>query len=147
MNIHTLKRSLACTLSYVLLAFTLSASQPIQLTAILNLTETGITTGLSVSGLYVPLTGSKYIQLVQSIPTTSGGTAINVTGLANIGYCEFINLDTVNYVQLMTAVSGTVVIRVNPGDAQLFRFDPSITAPAMIAHTGAVLIQYLCIEN
>lgn len=131
----------------LLVAVALTASQPIQLTAILNLTETGVATGLSVSGLYVSLSGSRYIQLVQQFPTTAGGTAINVTGLSNIGYCEFVNLDATNYVDIMTAVSGTAFARLQPGDAHLFRFTPAITAPAALAHTAAVNVQLLCIEN
>jgi hypothetical protein len=140
----TFKR-IACGL--MLMAVALTAAQPVQLTAILTLSATGITTGLSVPGLYVAQSGTRYLQGVQTFPITSGGTALNVTGLANIGYCQFVNLDVTNYVQLMTAVSGTVVLRMVAGDAQLFRFDPSITAPAFIAHTASVSIQYLCLEN
>jgi hypothetical protein len=142
-----LKRSLIALLA---LAVTLCASQPIQLTAILNLTETGITTGLSVSGLYVPLTGSKYSQFVMAVPTTSGGTSIPLSSLANIGYCEFVNLDPTNYVDVLTAVtgsSGVAFARLMPGDAHLFRFTPAVTAPAMLAHTASVNVQLLCIEN
>ena len=142
---HIVKRIL-CGL--LLAAVAVTASQPIQLTAILNLTETGVSTGLSVSGLYVPMTGSRYTQGVMNVPTTSTGTAIPAGGLANFGYCLFQNLDATNYATLLTATGpGTAILRLMPGDAQLFRLDPSITAPALLAHTAALNVQYLCTEN
>jgi hypothetical protein len=128
-------------------ALSLAASQPIQLTTVLTLSATGITTQQSVPGLYVAWAGSTFAQGVQAIPTTSGGTALNISNLPNVGYCTFQNLDPANYVQILTAVSGTVFARLVAGDSHLFRFDPSVTAPAMIAHTATVSIQYLCLSN
>lgn len=144
---NTFKRTMA---GLLLVAVSLCASQPIQLTAILNLTETGVTTGLQVSGLYVALSGSKYSQFVMNVPTTSGGTTIPLSNLSNIGYCEFQNLDVTNYVDVLTAVtgsSGVAFARLLPGDAHLFRFTPAVTAPALLAHTATVNVQLLCIEN
>jgi hypothetical protein len=141
---NTLKRSFCALL---LVAVALTAATPIQLTAILTLSETGITTGLSVPGLYVALSGSKYSQQVMAVPTTSGGTAIPVSSLANLGYTEIQNLDPTNYCDILTAVSGTAFIRLQPGDVALFRFNPAITAPAALAHTAPTNLQFLIIEN
>lgn len=123
-------------------------SQPIQLTAQLSLTETNVNTALSVAGLYVAQSGVRYTQNIQSVPTTAGGTAIPLGGLGSgtLGYAMFVNLDATNYVDILSAVSGTALIRLLPGETALFRFTAGITAPAMLAHTGAVAVQYLICE-
>jgi hypothetical protein len=93
------------------------------------------------------ITGVNFTENTMTVPTTSTGTAIPLGGLGNLGLAMFINLDPTNYVEIMTAVSGTKIIKMLPGDYALFRFDPSITAPAAIAHTAAVQLQYLILEN
>ena len=120
---------------------------PIQVTAILGYTATGINAQLQTAGLAVSMTGSKYVEGVMSVPTTAGGTAIPVSALANLGYAMLVNMDPTNYVQLLSAASGTVLIKLLPGDIALFRFDGGITAPALLAHTAAVNVQYLILEN
>src|ERR1035438_3031681 len=82
-----------------------------------------------------------------SVPTTSGGTAIPVSALANLGYAMFVNMDPTNYVQLLSAASGTVLIKLLPGDVALFRFDGGITAAALLAHTAACNVQFVILEN
>ena len=124
-------------------------SLPIQLTAQLALTESGVSVQLGASGVYVAIAGSKYAQQVMSVPTTSGGTAIPVSSLTNVGYALFINLDAVNYVDVYTAVtgsSGVAFARLLPGDVHLFRFTPAITAPALLAHTAACQVEMLLLE-
>lgn len=140
----TFKRIFAVSL---LLAIALSATQPIQLTTILSETLTGISTQLAVSGQYVTQSGSRYTQGVMHVPTTAGGTAIPVSSLSNLGYAMFVNLDATNYVDIMSATSGTAFVRLQPGDSALFRFTSTITAPAMLAHTGACDVQFLIMEN
>jgi hypothetical protein len=92
------------------------------------------------------ITGKNYIFDSMSVPTTSGGTAIPVSGLANVGWAMFWNLDPTNYVDIMTVASGTAFIRLLPGECALFRFTPGITAPAMLAHTAACVVQFLILE-
>jgi hypothetical protein len=121
-------------------------SLPIQLTAQLALTESGVSVQLGASGVYVAIAGSKYAQQVMSVPTTSGGTAIPVSSLANVGYALFINLDPTNYCDILTAASGTAFARLLPGDVHLFRFTPAITAPALLAHTAACQVEMLLLE-
>jgi hypothetical protein len=96
----------------------------------------------------VAITGSHFIQATMSVPTTSGGTAIPVTDLANLGLACFQNLDPTNYIDLLSAASGTAFARLLPGDPPfLFRFNPGITAPAALAHTAACNLQYMILEN
>lgn len=84
---------------------------------------------------------------VASVATTAGGVAIPLGGLSTLGYAQFTNLDATNYVQLMTAVSGTVFGKLLPGETAVFRFDPTITAPAWIAHTGACQVSFLIVDG
>jgi hypothetical protein len=50
-------------------------------------------------------------------------------------------------VDILTAHNGTAFIRLLPGEGMVFRFNPAITAPAALAHTAPVLIQYMLLEN
>ncbi len=79
-----------------------------------------------------------------SVPTTAGGVVIplgNVTSPG--GFLWIVNTDGTNYVQLLTAVSGTEFARLLPGDPPLWiRLAPGLTAPAVQAHTGACIIRY-----
>ncbi len=101
----------------------------------------GLLAGLS------SITGTHYAEGMMSVPTTAGGTAIPVSNLANLGIACFKNNDPTNYVDLYTAVSGTLFARLLPGDIALFRFNPGVTAPAAIAHTLAVNLEFLILEN
>ena len=79
-----------------------------------------------------------------SVPTSAGGTVLPLGSVTIAGGWLFIqNLDATNYVTLMTAVSGTSISRILPGDPPTWiRLDPSITAPAVLAHTAPVNIRY-----
>lgn len=93
------------------------------------------------------IAGKNFSMLTEVVPTTAGGTAIPISNLSSLGFAIFINRDPTNYVQLLSAVSGTVFARINPGETALLRFDPAITAPAWLAHTTSVLVQALILEN
>jgi len=98
---------------------------------------------LSVSGLKATLTGKEVIKATQTIPTTAGGTALNLGGLGSVGWALIKNLDATNYVDLLDAVSGTPIIRIPPGlSAGPFLFTPTVTAPAALAHTASCDIEY-----
>lgn len=122
---------------------------PIQFLAQLSLIEAGVSVALPQvsSPVSAAWSGTQYTQNIFAVPTTSGGTAIPLGSLANLGYALFINLDVTNYIEISTAVSGTKIIKLLPGDYALFRFDPSITAPAAISHTAICNLQYLLLEN
>ena len=103
--------------------------------------------GLSIFNTLFSITGKNYTYGTMSVPTTSGGTAIPIANLSSLGWAIFKNNDPTNYVQLMSAVSGTVFPKLFPGEIALFRFDSSVTAPAAIAHTASVLLEYLILED
>jgi hypothetical protein len=93
------------------------------------------------------ITGKNYEWGSMSVPTTAGGTVIPVANLSSLGWSMFKNNDSTNYVDLLSATSGTAFARLMPGESALFRINPGITAPAALAHTAAVLITYLILEN
>jgi hypothetical protein len=101
------------------------------------------------SGLIsVALSGSNFLEDAMSVPTTAGGTAIPVSLLSSLGLTCIVNLDPVNYIDILSAVSGTAFARLLPGDPPfLFRWNPGITAPALLAHTAICVAQFLIIEN
>lgn len=101
---------------------------------------------LSVNSLSVNITGKNFASGSMSVPTTSGGTAIPLAGLATIGWAMFKNNDATNYIELLSAVSGTVFAKLFPGEFALLRVDPTITAPAALAHTAPAALEWLMLE-
>ena len=125
-------------------------SNPITAGASLSLNAAGVNVSLSQQNISVAQTGSKYSEQIILTATTSGGTVIPVSGLANLGFCLIQNLDPTNYVDIMTGLagsSGVAFARLLPGDPPfLFRFTPAVTAPALLAHTAGCLCQLLILE-
>jgi hypothetical protein len=122
---------------------------PIQFNAQLILVEAGVSIALPQisSPVNCAFAGTQYTQNIMQVPTTSGGTAIPLGSLGNLGLGLFINLDPTNYCEILVAVSGAAIVKLMPGDYALFRFGPAITAPAAIAHTAITSLQYLILEN
>lgn len=102
---------------------------------------------LAVQASLFSISGTNYSAGTQSVPTTAGGTAIPVSNLASLGWAMFKNNDPTNYVDILTAVGGTAFARLQPGEILLMRINPAITAPAALAHTAAVEMEYLICEN
>lgn len=121
----------------------------IQVTASLQYTNAAYNIAaklLSIIASTFDITGKHFSEGMMSVPTTAGGTAIPVTGLTSLGWAFFKNNDSANYVDIYTAVSGALFARLMPGECALFRFHPGVTAPAAIAHTLAVSLEYLILE-
>lgn len=93
------------------------------------------------------INGIKFVKNMMSVPTTAGGTAIPLGSVGTLGWACFKNLDTVHFVEIFNAVSGTKMLRLNAGECFPFRFSQSVTAPAAIADTSAVNMEYLILEN
>src|SRR5271157_5864967 len=90
------------------------------------------------------VTGDHFTSSIFTVPTSAGGTAIPLGGVATPGGYLFVkNNDATNYVQLLTATSGTAFCRLNAGEMAVLRLDAGLTAPAALAHTAACEIQYL----
>lgn len=112
-------------------------SASLQLVQSMTLTDTGVNQSLNPGATTVTPTTSQFSAEAYTVPTTSGGVAIPLGSITTLGYFMVKNLDASNYIQILTAVSGTVFCRVKPGETSgPFFFDPSITAPAWVAHTA-----------
>jgi hypothetical protein len=69
--------------------------------------------------------------------------ALDLGGLATLGYALFKNLDDTNYCELRSGTgAGNDIIRLDPLGGAMFRFGSDITAPFAIAITAAVQIEY-----
>lgn len=117
-----------------------------------SLSYTNVAKGISNLSLteqpsYFTITGYEAQSSTMNVPTTAGGTAIPLGSVGTIGWCFFKNLDPTNYLDILTAASGTAFLRLLPGEFAICRLTPAITAPAALAHTAATLLQYLILEN
>ena len=119
--------------------------------AALALSGVGVNVSASQQNISVAQTGNKYVEQIVLTSTTAGGTAIPVSNLANLGFMLIQNLDTLNYVDVMTGTTGAggvAFARLMPGDPPfLFRWTAGITAPALLAHGAAALVSILMMEN
>lgn len=96
----------------------------------------GATASLSVTDKLVTVTTKKPIYHRQSITTSE--VAINLGGLASIGWVMFKNLDATNYIEIKTGTGGTVIGKMFPGEIYgPVRIGSGITAPFAIANTAA----------
>ena len=84
---------------------------------------------------------------VFTVPTTASGVVIPLGSITVPGYFSVTNLDLTNYVQLLVAVSGAPFCKLLPGKTATFQFDPTLTAPAWVAHTGACKVSFLLCDG
>jgi len=84
----------------------------------------------------------------QNIPTTAGGTVVDVTELTTVGWAYFKNLDSTNYVQHGPESGGVMIPygRMEPGEPAVFRLDPAVVL-RMLANTATCLVQILILED
>jgi hypothetical protein len=83
-----------------------------------------------------------------SIPTTAGGTVVDLSALTTPGWAYFKNLDDTNYVQHGPESGGAMVAygRLEAGEPAGLRLDPGVTV-RMLANTAACLVQILVLED
>jgi hypothetical protein len=91
-----------------------------------------------------PIVGKNYKQSSVLVPTNP--TAIDVSGLSNVGWAAIKNNDPANPILLMTGVAGAIFGRVMAGEMALLRLDSSVTAPAWVAQNAPVETEALLIE-
>ena len=119
----------------------------IQITASLSFAKGNIAKKTASKSFNATLAGTNYKQGTQLVPTTAGGTAIDVTGLANVGTAYIQNNDASNYLTVLNAVSGTALLEILPGEGYTIRFATSVTAPALLANIASVQAEYLILED
>lgn len=89
------------------------------------------------------VTGSKYVTGVQE-----AGTSAEAIGLGDVGTPGFFfikNLDDTNYMEVLSATDGEVLLKVKPLEFAVGRF--GCAAPAVKADTAAVDFEYLIVED
>jgi hypothetical protein len=70
--------------------------------------------------------------------------ALDLGGLASLGWAFFKNLDETNYVELRSATgAGNDIIRIDPLCCAFFRFGSDVSAPFAIANTATVQLEYV----
>lgn len=101
---------------------------------------------LAVQTLRANVSGADFIQATQSIPTTAGGTAISIpAAIGTPGWFFIKNNDATNYVTILDSVSGAALLKLKAGEVAMGRF--ASAAPAALANTAAVVIEYLIVED
>lgn len=87
------------------------------------------------------------IRNVQSIPTTAGGTALDLGSVVTPGWSIFVNTDATNYIEVGSFSGGTFypVLKLLPGEVQSVRL--AIAAPYARANTTAVGLFYIIYET
>ena len=112
----------------------------------LTLSDTGVNVTSNPGTVSYTPTSSLNEQGVFTVPTTAGGVVIPLGGVTTPGYVQITNLDGTNYVTILTAVSGTAFARIKPSQTMLVFLDPTLTAPAWVAHTGACKVNF-CVTD
>lgn len=118
----------------------------IQYSNSLSYTKGAITTKQqSVTNKTVTVSGINYALSSQTIATSA--TALDISNLAaGLGWAWFRNTDATNPVDLMTSTSGAHFATLLPGESAQFRFSTSVTAPAAIATSASVVLEFFIVE-
>jgi hypothetical protein len=85
-----------------------------------------------------------------TIPTTAGGTAINLSALTTPGICRVMNLDATNFVTLGTYVGGTFnpFMELLPGETYVLRMSRTIGSTLRaLADTASVVLLVECFDK
>jgi hypothetical protein len=85
-------------------------------------------------------TGNRFIHNRQEIGTTE--EAIDLGDIATGGYFMAINRDSTNFVSIRSGTGATNLVRINAGEAALFRVSGDASAPFAIADTAACELEY-----
>ena len=112
------------------------------LNATLLYNKNNVQISLAIQNLRVTVTGNG-LESLASYSLTTADTAIPLGTVSSAGGWLFVqNTDVTNYITIKSAVSGTAMIRVLPGEFALFRLEPGITAPSFQAHTGTCVVKF-----
>lgn len=119
----------------------------ITVSASLSMQNASVTSAIArvTTGAQFAQSGVRYEAGVMHVPTTAGGTAINVALLASPGWAYFKNLDPTNFVTILNAVSGNALVKLKPGEVAMFRL--AAAAPAALSDTAICDMEYLILDN
>lgn len=109
--------------------------------------STGATAVQAIPSTKFTTAGNHFETSIFNVPTTAGGTAIPLGGVATAGgWFFFQNNDLTNNVDILTGVNGSAFLTLKPGEFAIGRFNSAVTAPAALAHTAAIDLEYLILD-
>lgn len=96
---------------------------------------------IGISEIEDDITTKDYVRHSQQVGVTE--EALDLGGLATLGWAVFINRDDTNFVEIRSGTgAGNDIIKIPPGMIALFHFGSDITAPFAIANTATVRLEY-----
>lgn len=115
----------------------------ITISALLSFLKGGRKAELGDVAFQVTMTGTDYVHATQSIATSA--TAISIGSITTCGWIAIRNKDATNYITIRAGSGGADVIKIKPGETQVFRL--ATNTPYAVANSAAVEIEYLLIED
>lgn len=88
--------------------------------------------------------GDDFVKMTQLVPTST--TALSIGNLSTLGAYLIKNLDTTNYVDILSSTTGITILHLLPSSSAVGYFPGTITAPAAKANTSPVSIEYMICE-
>lgn len=90
------------------------------------------------------ITTKIYHQGKQSVATSQA--ALNLGAVSALGWFLAVNRDPTNFIKILTATAGTIMVKLLPGAPCLFYFGSGVTAPFVIADTATCILEYLLLS-
>lgn len=98
---------------------------------------------IQIADYLVTLATLKFIRHRQTITTSE--VAIDLGGLATLGWGFFVNRDLTNYIELRVASGSAKFAVLRPGRFAFFEWGSDIATPYAIANTASCIMDYfLC---
>jgi hypothetical protein len=88
-------------------------------------------------------TGNNVASGIQIVTTTAAVINIGAVAGGTLGRFAIKNLDGTNNLSVLPAVAGTAFLTLLPGEMAQGRFDPGVTAPAVVASAATLLMEYI----
>jgi hypothetical protein len=98
---------------------------------------------VAISSTKINQTGSAVASGIQSVTTSAAAIDIGALGAGALGRFAVKNLDGTNNLTVLSAIAGTAFLTLLPGEMAQGRFASAVTAPAVSASAGTVLMEYV----
>lgn len=104
----------------------------------------GTSLDIVIENLLTTISTKKVTRLKQNVGTSE--EVLVLGDVSSLGYCVLVNRDATNFVELRVGTGGTKIIKLKPNNGvALFHFGTGVTAPYIIADTGACQVDiFLC---
>lgn len=118
-------------------------AQEITVSAALGMAKSGLAATIAVVQKQLDLSATPYVR--RTFVATTAAIALPIGDIATPGWFLIINTDPTNYVEVMSATGGAVLLRIKPGEFAMGRF--GVAAPALKANTANVTVDYLLLDS